>query len=319
MARREAEQANRAKDDFLTTASHELRTPLNAILGWAHMLRTRSLDEKDYARATETIERNARAQVRLIEDILDGSRIITGNLHLEIRSLDLSFLIHTALEAVRPAADAKRIRLAVEIDPSADKVTGDPDRLQQVIWNLISNAIKFTPKDGTVHVSLRRVGTDVELVVRDSGEGIAPEFLPYVFDRFRQAQAGTTRRHGGLGLGLALVRNLVEAHGGTVRADSAGANLGSRFTVILPVQAVFPERPSLSRITPAPSMTPADSTLTGVTVLVVDDDEDARDLVSTVMLETGHTSPPHRTRAMRSTCSRRNRSRSSSVTLACRT
>jgi PAS domain S-box-containing protein len=286
-ARREAEQASRAKDDFLTTASHELRTPLNAILGWAHMLRTRSLDERDYARATETIERNARAQVRLIEDILDGSRIITGNLHLEIRALELNTLIDSAVEAVRPAADAKRIELAVSVDPTAARVAGDPDRLQQVVWNLVSNAIKFTPKGGVVSVSLRRIGTDVELVVQDSGEGISPEFLPYVFDRFRQAQAGSTRRHGGLGLGLALVRHLVEAHGGTVRAESAGANLGSRFTVLLPVQAVFPERSLYNRQSPTPGVTPTHATLHGVTVLVVDDDDDARDLVSTVLLATG--------------------------------
>ncbi len=287
-ARREAEQASRAKDDFLTTASHELRTPLNAILGWAQMLRTRSLDEKDYARATETIERNARAQVRLIEDILDGSRIISGNLHLEIRSLDLTELVGSAVDAVRPAADAKRIELTVLIDPNAAKVSGDPDRLQQVIWNLVSNAIKFTPKGGAVRVSLRRVGTDVELVVQDSGDGISPEFLPHVFERFRQGEAGTTRRHGGLGLGLALVRHLVEAHGGNVRAESAGAGLGSRFTIVLPVQAVFPERPRLRPPSPIPlAVAPGESALAGVRALVVDDDEDARDLVATVLLAMG--------------------------------
>jgi CheY-like chemotaxis protein len=220
--------------------------------------------------------------------LLDGSRIITGNLHLEVRALDLIVLVSTAIEAVRPAAEAKRIQLAVSLDPAAAKVAGDPDRLQQVIWNLVSNAIKFTPKDGTVSVALRRTGTDVELIVEDSGEGINPDFLPYVFDRFRQAQAGTARRHGGLGLGLALVRHLVEAHGGSVRAESGGVGLGSRFTVTLPVQAVFPERPRLSQQSATvPEGASTHDTLTGMTVLVVDDDEDARDLVSTVLLATG--------------------------------
>jgi CheY-like chemotaxis protein/two-component sensor histidine kinase len=237
----------------------------------------------------DSIERNARAQVRLIEDILDGSRIITGNLYLEIRPLDLTALVQAALDAVRPAADAKRIALTVRIDPAASRVVGDPDRLQQVVWNLANNAIKFTPKDGEVDVSLRREGTDVELSVRDTGEGIAGDFLPHVFERFRQAEGSTTRRHGGLGLGLALVRHLVEAHGGTVHAASDGPGLGATFIVRLPVQAVYAEPAGVipaGRARERPSLTGA-IRLDGVSVLVVDDEADARDLIATVLRSNG--------------------------------
>jgi PAS domain S-box-containing protein len=216
--RMRAEIANRAKDEFLATASHELRTPLNAILGWARLLHSGQLDASGYLRGVETIERNALAQVRLIEDILDGSRMITGKLHLEIRALDMTQLVRAALDAVRPAAEAKSIALTLDLDPGAAYIAGDPERLQQVVWNLTNNAIKFTPKGGSVHVRLQRVDTDIELTVTDTGQGIDAEFLPHVFERFRQGEGTTTRRHGGLGLGLAFVRNLVVAHGGTLNA-----------------------------------------------------------------------------------------------------
>jgi signal transduction histidine kinase/CheY-like chemotaxis protein len=289
LGRRAAEVANRAKDDFLTTASHELRTPLTAILGWVRLLRRGQLDPSGYLRAIETIERNAKVQVRLIEDILDGSRVITGKLHLEIRVLDMTAVVHAAIDALRPAAEAKRIRLSVEADPAAARIVGDPDRLQQVVWNLVNNAIKFTPKGGGVDVSLRRAGADIELRVVDSGQGISGEFLPHVFERFRQAEGSTTRRHGGLGLGLALVRHLVEAHGGVVRAESAGVDRGATFTVTLPVQAVFPEPAGDDRKSLAPAVDEARQapSLADVTVLVVDDEADARDLVSTVLRQGG--------------------------------
>ncbi|HEY5955486.1 MAG TPA: ATP-binding protein, partial [Polyangiaceae bacterium] len=284
-----AEIANRAKDEFLATASHELRTPLNAILGWARLLQSGQLDASGYLRGVETIERNARAQVRLIEDILDGSRMITGKLHLEIRVLDMTQLVRAALDAVRPAAEAKSIALTLALDPAAAQMTGDPERLQQVVWNLANNAIKFTPKGGAVHVGLRRSGSDVELTVADTGQGIDVEFLPYVFERFRQGEGTTTRRHGGLGLGLALVRHLVEAHGGTVRAESAGTGQGATFSVHLPAQTVVKDSPESMRPTPvmneAVSFTAA--ALSGISVLVVDDDADARDLVATALRAKG--------------------------------
>jgi PAS domain S-box-containing protein len=281
---RKAEEASLLKDEFLATASHELRTPLNAILGWTLLLRGGKLEPSRSQRAVEVIERNARAQVQLIEDILDGSRIITGKLHLEIRPLDMTVLVSAAIDAVRPAAQAKGIDVSVSADPAAARIVGDPERLQQIVWNLANNAIKFTPKGGRVDVRLERAGTGIELVVADTGQGIRPEFLPHVFERFRQAEGSTTRRYGGLGLGLALVRHLVEAHGGTVRAESAGEGLGARFIVALPVQAVY-ESPRVDRPSPpvpAPEQAPA-VRLDGVTVLVVDDEADARDLVATVL------------------------------------
>lgn len=288
---RRAEEASRAKDEFLATASHELRTPLNAILGWARMLRSGQVDPSGYARGLETIERNAKAQVQLIEDILDGSRIITGKLHLEIRPLDLTDLVRAALDAVRPAADAKGISLTLELDPEAARVVGDPERLQQVVWNLANNAVKFTPRGGAVELRLTRSGTHIELAVSDSGQGISSQFLPHVFDRFRQAEGSSSRRHGGLGLGLALVRHLVEAHGGTVHAESGGEGQGSRFSVLLPVQAVYqaPEGPDRPRITPteALSLTSTPLSLEGVSILVVDDEVDARELVAVVLRARG--------------------------------
>lgn len=284
-ARLKADLANRAKDEFLATASHELRTPLNAILGWVRLLRSGTVEPGDFARGLEVIERNGHAQVQLIEDILDGSRIITGNLHLEIRSIELLNIVQAAIDTVRPAALARNITLVVALDPSASRMRGDPDRLQQVVWNLVNNALKFTPKGGRVEVRLDRVGTAIELVVQDSGQGIEANFLPHVFERFRQADASTTRRHGGLGLGLALVRHLVEAHGGSVRAESAGVGLGATFTVSLPVQAVFPETTNSDRA-PANGAFPKPllrHSLRGISVLVTDDELDARELLATLL------------------------------------
>ncbi|HEX6835698.1 MAG TPA: ATP-binding protein, partial [Polyangia bacterium] len=236
-AQKEVERASRAKDEFLATVSHELRNPLNAILGWTRMLRAGKLDAERAARALETIERNATMQASLVEDILDVSRIITGKLVLEVGAVDLCSVVHAAFETVRLAAESKQIHVALDLDEDLDLAAGDPERLQQVIWNLLSNAIKFTPRGGTVAVRTRRDGEQVELTVRDDGQGIAPEFLPFVFDRFRQADSTSTRVHGGLGLGLAIVRHLVELHGGTVEVASDGLGKGAVFTVRLPLSA----------------------------------------------------------------------------------
>ena len=234
-ARREAETANRAKDDFLATLSHELRTPLNAIVGWTRMLLDGTMDERSSRRALEVIDRNAHLQVQLVADILDVSRIITGGLTLDVRPVDLGSVIGAALDSVRPAADAKQIRIRSRLAASARVTEGDPQRLQQVIWNLLANAVKFTPPDGTVDLELVDAGNaGVELRVADNGAGIDPEFLPHVFERFRQADNSVSRQHGGLGLGLAIVRHLTELHGGTVRAESPGPGKGSVFTVALP-------------------------------------------------------------------------------------
>ncbi|HWS88583.1 MAG TPA: ATP-binding protein [Pyrinomonadaceae bacterium] len=233
-ARAEAEEANRLKDEFLATVSHELRTPLTAIVGWAHMLRHNGLDEATARRGLETIERNAQAQAQLVEDILDVSRVIAGKLRLSIVPVDLSAVLAAAIDSVQLAAESKGIRLEVTLDAAARRVSGDAGRLQQVVWNLLSNAIKFTDAGGSVYVRLRQAGRDVEVVVSDDGCGIEADFLPYIFERFRQADATTTRRHGGLGLGLAIVRHLVELHGGTVKAESGGAGKGSTFTIRLP-------------------------------------------------------------------------------------
>ncbi len=239
-ARRKAELASRTKDEFLATASHELRTPLNAILGWARILRGGTLDAAGLVRGLETIERNAKAQVQLIEDILDGSRIISGKLHLEMGPVDLAEVLGSALDAIRPSAVAKNIALGAIVDRGAGRMKGDADRLQQVVWNLLTNAIKFTPIGGKVDVVLERKDKRVVLLVKDTGQGIRTDFLPHVFERFRQADATTTRRHGGLGLGLALVRHLVESHGGMVRVESEGEGRGATFVVMLPAAPAFP-------------------------------------------------------------------------------
>ncbi len=289
-ARKEAEAANRMKDEFLSTLSHELRTPLTAILGWTHMLSAGQIDEANRQRALETIERNARAQQQLIEDILDVSRVISGKMRLEVRPLDLATVIEAAVEAVLPAAAAKEIRLQRVLDSGASMVSGDPARLQQVIWNLLTNAIKFTPKGGRVQVRLERVNSHVEIVVSDSGQGIAADILPFIFERFRQADSTSTRAHGGLGLGLAIVRHLVEMHGGTVEAESAGAEQGATFTVKLPLIAMrarelAPEQ-AQARVHPtARERVPfhCRPELDGVHILVVDDEADTRHLVTTIL------------------------------------
>ncbi len=232
---REAQDGNRMKDEFLATLSHELRSPLNAMLGWAKLLKTRKFDAATTARAIDVIERNARAQAQLVEDLLDVSRIIQGKYRLDVRAVDLVSVIEAVIETVRPAADAKEIRLETVLEPGAGMVSGDSNRLQQVVWNLLSNAIKFTPKLGRVYVRLERINSHVEMIIADTGEGISPEFLPYVFDRFRQADNSITRSVSGLGLGLAIVRHLVELHGGTVHADSQGKEQGATFTVKLPL------------------------------------------------------------------------------------
>ena len=234
-AREEAERANRLKDEFLLTVSHELRTPLTAIVGWSHMLAKKSLDEATAARALDAIERNAMMQAQLVEDILDVSRAVTGKLRLAIGPVDLASVINDAVDSAQAAAAQRNIRLEVTLDPSARHVTGDAARLQQVVEKLLLNAFKFTPDDGRVYVRLSRADSNVEVTVKDTGAGISAEFLPHVFDRFRQADGSTTRQHGGLGLGLSIVRYLVELHGGAVRAESEGEGKGSTFTVTLPV------------------------------------------------------------------------------------
>ncbi|MBW4697743.1 MAG: CBS domain-containing protein [Aphanocapsa lilacina HA4352-LM1] len=261
-ARQEAEEANRIKDEFLATLSHELRTPLNPIIGFTQLLRKGQLDEESAARALETIERNARAQSRIIEDMLDLSRIITGKLRLEVRPVALATLVEDALDTVRFAAQSKKIELQAHLDPNVVLPLGDPNRLQQVVWNLLSNAIKFTPECGRIDVRLESSQTEAALIVRDSGVGIAADFLPHVFERFRQANSTTTRSHGGLGLGLAIVRQLVELHGGTVAVESSGVNQGSTFTVRLPL--------SMERGAPViPGHTPPPAEAMGLQVVTV--------------------------------------------------
>ena len=286
-ARLQSEEANRIKDDFLATLSHELRTPLNAILGWAQMLQTHNLSESDAEKALATIERNARSQSQLIEDLLDVSRIITGKLRLDVRAVDLTGVVTAAVDAVRPAAEAKSIRLQTLLDPQAGPISGDPDRLQQVVWNLLSNAVKFTPKGGRIQVRLERINSHVEIIISDTGKGIEPEFLPNVFDRFRQSDGSITRRHGGLGLGLAIVRQLVELHGGIVSVESAGEGQGSTFTVNLPLLPIRAEaRRNEERVHPAArssALVDCPPELAGLSVLLVDDEADSRELLNLVL------------------------------------
>ncbi len=290
-ARLQSEEANRIKDDFLATLSHELRTPLNAILGWAQMLQTHNLNESDAEKALATIERNARSQSQLIEDLLDVSRIITGKLRLDVRAVDLTGVVMAAVDAVRPAAEAKNIRLQTLLDPQAGPISGDPDRMQQVVWNLLSNAVKFTPKGGRVQVRLERINSHVEIVISDTGKGIEPEFLPNVFDRFRQSDGSMTRRHGGLGLGLAIVRQLVELHGGIVSVESAGDGQGSTFTVNLPLLPVRTEsRRNEDRVHPAArsgALVDCPPELAGLGILLVEDEADSRELLNLVLVSCG--------------------------------
>jgi len=294
VARAEAERTSQMKDEFLATLSHELRTPLSAILGWSQVLRRGSRDQNDLQRGLQTIERNARAQAQLIEDLLDMSRITSGKVLLDMQNVAPAAFIDAAIDTVRPAADAKNIRIGKRYAADVGMVAGDPARLQQVVWNLLSNAIKFTPRDGQVDIELERNDSSVLITVRDNGAGIRPEFITHVFERFRQADASMTRRHGGLGLGLAIVKQLIEQHGGTVRADSPGEGLGASFTIELPLakqQAPAPGRSARSAmILPSPGtpeMTVLD--LSGVDALVVDDDRDARELIKRILNDCGAT------------------------------
>jgi signal transduction histidine kinase len=279
-AAREADAANRAKDEFLSILSHELRTPLTAILGWSNVLRTRSCDATVQARGLASIERNASAQAQIVEDILDVSRIITGRLKLEPQSTDVGAAVAAAVEIVRPTAEAKGVTLKATLEPVGN-VSGDAVRLQQVAWNLLANAVKFTRRGGRVEALLRPDGSAVLLTVTDTGEGIDPDFLPHVFERFRQADTTSTRAHGGLGLGLAIVKHLVELHGGTVSAASRGPGKGATFTVRLPVQASVPAPEA------EPVLRPSAAPLGGLRVLVVDDDPDALELISAVLQNHG--------------------------------
>jgi PAS domain S-box-containing protein len=285
-ARALAERLNRTKDQFLATLSHELRTPLNAIYGWAQMLDARQLDAPTRQRATQAILRNAKAQVQLIDDLLDLSRIVTGHMRLDVRLVDLRDVIQAALESVQPAARAKSIRVQVVLDPHAGPIMGDPSRLQQVVWNLLINAVKFTPKEGRVQVHLTRNRSLVDIAVSDTGEGIDREMLPHLFERFRQADSSMTRPHGGLGIGLALVRHLVEMHGGTVEADSAGPGRGATFRVRLPLSLVREEtRPRSAGAETRDASKPL--SLVGLRVLVVDDDTDSVEIATTILTNGG--------------------------------
>lgn len=308
-AREDAERANRSKDEFLAVVSHELRTPLNAITGWAGMLTSGVLDAARAKRAIETIERNARAQAQLIEDLLDVTRITSGKLRLDVHKIDVSTVAELALESVRFAAEAKGVIVASNIEPGVSSIVGDPDRVQQIIWNLLSNAIKFTPASGSVRLSIRQRSGEVIIDVEDTGKGISPEFLPHVFERFRQADGSATRTSGGLGLGLAIVRHLVELHGGSTEAVSEGLNKGAKFTVRLP--AVVDARPG--------DATPLNGAalrqkygnrpeLKGLHVLVVDDEHDARDMIRAILETCATRSPPPRAPGRRTTsCARASR------------
>lgn len=290
-ARADAERASRAKEEFLATLSHELRTPLNAILGWVHILTKKPPTEDSLKQGLAVIDRNARMQAQLIGDLLDMSRIISGKMRLDVQRVELPVVIEAALDAVRPAAEAKNVRIQSMLEPITDPVHGDPTRLQQVVWNLVSNAVKFTPRGGRVQIVLARVNSHIELTVSDTGKGIRTEFLPHVFERFRQSDGSPAREHGGLGLGLAIVKQLVELHGGAVMAASDGEGTGSTFTVKLPLAAVrrsTTETSEVHPISPQPGVVIGESPgLSGVNVLVVDDEADARDLIQRVLEEAG--------------------------------
>jgi signal transduction histidine kinase/CheY-like chemotaxis protein len=288
-ARRETETASYLKDEFLMTVSHELRTPLTAIYGWARMLGTDGLPGEKRTRALAAIERNARAQTRLIDDLLDVSRAISGKLRLDARPVNVADVVLGAAETLGPALEAKSIRFEPDIDPAIDTVVLDPDRVQQVVWNLLSNAIKFTPDRGTVRLSLRRVDSNLEIAVTDTGVGIESDFLPYVFERFRQADAGSRRRYGGLGLGLAIVRHLVELHGGTVSAHSVGEGQGATFRVLLPIRTARVDSERASVAPPSEAIPLSAARLDGLRVLVVDDEPDARELFASILEASGAT------------------------------
>ena len=286
-ARSEAEASSRAKDEFLATVSHELRTPLNAMLGWSQLLTNNTLPADKLDHAFEVIQRNVLAQSRLVEDLLDVSRIVSGQMRLDVRPVEPIRVVGAAIESAKPAIEAKHIQLEVDLDPSAGQILGDATRVQQIVWNLLSNATKFTGKHGKITVRVARVAGSVEIVVSDTGQGIDPEFLPFVFERFRQADGSFARRHGGLGLGLAIARHLVELHGGTIKVESAGASCGARFVVRLPYAGSRNARASSSGSAPILDFEPPSRVsapeLRGLRVLVVDDDDDSRDLVVSIL------------------------------------
>ena len=284
-ARTEAERASLMKDEFLATLSHELRTPLSAILGWSQLLASGQMDAKEVKEGLETIERNARLQTQLIEDLLDMNRIVSGKVRLDVQRTNLADVVEAAVNSLQPAVEAKGIRLRKIIDPVAGPVAGDPGRLQQIVWNLLSNAVKFTPKGGKIEVILERVNSHLEITVSDSGLGIKPEFLPHVFERFRQADASTTRRFGGLGLGLSIVKQLVELHGGSIRANSAGEGLGAAFIVSLPLRTIRDEEKREHPTSRKGSAVACEIDLAGLRVLVIDDEPDARELIRRVLLQ----------------------------------
>ncbi len=286
---RVAQEANRAKDEFLMTLSHELRTPLTAILGWSRLLSTMPPSDPAFHDALAAIGRSAQLQARLIDDVLDVSRIVSGKLRLTLENVDVLRLVSTAVDAVRPSADAKRITISTALAPSLGTIVADSTRLQQIVWNLLTNAVKFTPKEGTITLSARRTSSHVQIDVTDTGEGIDPSFLPHVFEPFRQAENPSTRVHGGLGLGLSIVRYLAEAHGGTVAAESRGRGQGATFTVTLPVAAVTAEPPVRAQPAPAVARGPVSHSLDGVTLLLVDDDTEGRLLLGTVLRQAGAT------------------------------
>ncbi len=286
-ARNEAERLGLLKDEFLATLSHELRTPLTSILGWCSVLRRRkNLSEDDLRNAIDTIHRNAKSQAQIIEDLLDMSRIVSGKIRLETDEIDLGDLVQLAVDGIRPSAAAKGLTLRLLRDPKAGAINGDAARLQQILWNLLTNAVKFTPAGGLILVTLQCSGDKVELIVQDSGIGIRPDFLPFVFERFRQADGSTTRQHGGLGLGLSIVRNLVELHGGSITAESPGENQGTTFTVRLPVSP--PKLASTGIFTGTYNQIAAPLTqLNGAVVLVVDDEPDGRSLLARLLTDSG--------------------------------
>jgi signal transduction histidine kinase/ActR/RegA family two-component response regulator len=291
MARAEAETANRMKDQFLATVSHELRTPLNAIIGWSHLLKSGNLDKATALRALETIDRNAKSQAQLIEDLLDVSRVITGKLRLNNEPVDIASVINAAIDSVQLAIDSRDLHLAVTLDPSARHTVGDANRLQQVVWNLLANAIKFTPTGGKIEVTVSRLGRHMQIRVTDSGLGIDPEFLPFIFERFRQADGTTTRQHGGLGLGLAIARHLIELHGGTIAAESVGEGMGATFTIQLPLATssqVGKERKTLAATarTDVGAHFSSLPSLEDVKVLLVDDDQDTLQILAVMLTET---------------------------------
>ena len=289
-AYRQAQEANRLKDEFLATLSHELRTPLNAIHGYTRLLQAGMISPERGPQALATVERNAASLTQIVEDILDVSRIISGKIRLNIQPVDLADVLKNAVETVMPAADAKQIRIQTMVDPQAGPISGDAERLQQVVWNLVSNAVKFTPKHGIVQVRLERINSHVEIVVSDTGIGIAPDFIPHMFERFRQEDSGTTRAHGGIGLGLAIVRHLVELHGGTINATSGGKDTGSTFRVRLPLMIIHSE-PAPERRAPAAARAQHGDLprLEGLRVFAVDDDADARNLIAEALQPAGAT------------------------------